>query len=507
MKARLSCIILLNRGKVKHWQIAAVTNAISANAIEVIGLIPTEFNDRCGFSFKSESEKPSMVNESDLSYKKFSLDNTAEIKSAGADFIFSFSHLFHSELNQLCKYGVWYFSFVNGDKIISEEYFIKVRSTTATLCLIGDKKILQQGRFRIYQYDYKRSFNQIFKEASKWIVTACKKNKANNNVNTISGSVLQTHKISFYDLLKFNIRLGANKIIHWFKLLFTKEVWSVGVITKPVHKCFLKGFTDSIYWLKEPDNGFNADPFGFIEDNNLCILYERLNFNANHGKIFKTVFDGNKFTKPAIFLEDKKHLSYPFVFNNKDEILVIPEHCASGSLKSYSINNQTAINTKPEIIIEKPVVDATIIYCQNRYWMFCTLKNDLPDVKLYVFHSENLRGNWISHSQNPVKIDVCSARPGGNIFEWNGKWYRPSQNSSTGYGTQIIINEIVDLTENNFEEKEVAVLSPDKFSKYDKGLHTLSFAGMYSLIDGKRIKFSFNKNIFKMVFGKNQNVS
>ncbi|HZD13418.1 MAG TPA: hypothetical protein VE177_07870, partial [Candidatus Binatus sp.] len=54
---------------------------------------------------------------------------------------------------------------------------------------------------------------------------------------------------------------------------------------------------------------------------------------------------------------------------------------------------------------------------------------------------------------------------------------------------RIVINKILVLTPTDFQEKTVRVIEPYKETRYKSGLHTLSSAGEFTLIDGKRFRF------------------
>ena len=69
-------------------------------------------------------------------------------------------------------------------------------------------------------------------------------------------------------------------------------------------------------------------------------------------------------------------------------------------------------------------------------------------IGFFLFHSEKLHSSeWIAHPKNPVVSDVTKSRPAGNIFNYNGKLIRPSQNSAKRYGYGIVYNEILILNE------------------------------------------------------------
>jgi hypothetical protein len=62
----------------------------------------------------------------------------------------------------------------------------------------------------------------------------------------------------------------------------------------------------------------------------------------------------------------------------------------------------------------------------------------------------------------------------------------PPPDGSRGYGEAVVINRIDVLTPEAYVETPVARIAPDPAGPYPHGLHTISAAGEWTLIDGKR---------------------
>jgi len=88
---------------------------------------------------------------------------------------------------------------------------------------------------------------------------------------------------------------------------------------------------------------------------------------------------------------------------------------------------------------------------------------------------------------------VRSSRPAGAPFTVGDRLYRPAQDSSRTYGGRIAINQIRVLSTSEFEEETIAYLEPDPHSEYPDALHTLSFAGEYAVVDGKRSRLTLRR--------------
>jgi len=142
------------------------------------------------------------------------------------------------------------------------------------------------------------------------------------------------------------------------------------------------------------------------------------------------------------------------------------------------------------LLAQPGAVDPTLVFYRDRWWLFFTERKH-SNTHLCLFHSPDLEGEFLPHRLNPVKTDVRSARPAGTPFIHEGILYRPAQDCSVTYGGRIAVNRVLKLTPDEFLEETVRHLEPPAGSIYRQGIHTISKAGDFTLIDGKRYKWSF----------------
>jgi hypothetical protein len=136
--------------------------------------------------------------------------------------------------------------------------------------------------------------------------------------------------------------------------------------------------------------------------------------------------------------------------------------------------------------------DSTLLRHDNKWWLFCTSSESFRrghNSHLYIWYADELYGTWKPHPRNPVKIDIRSSRPAGQFFTHGGNVYRPAQDCSRTYGGALRINRIDKLSESEFEERTVGTITPPRKS-YNKGIHTISLAGDYCIVDAKRYVFN-----------------
>lgn len=248
-----------------------------------------------------------------------------------------------------------------------------------------------------------------------------------------------------------------------------------------------------------------ADPFVVKHKSSLYILFENYQFKANKANISAISLNMKHEVKNIQHsLQKPHHLSYPFVFKHNDEIYMIPCEWETKRVTLYKAKNFPQAWEEVSVLLESiAAIDTTLLEYNNMWWLFCTNKENEPDLKLFIYHSKDLIGPWHPHKQNPVKTDITSARPAGNIFKYKNSLIRPSQDSSKKYGGRIILNKVIKLTSEEFYEEPIKFIEPCKKSSFNKGIHTLSIIDETIIADSKRnllSSYTLRKNIRKKIF-------
>jgi hypothetical protein len=282
-----------------------------------------------------------------------------------------------------------------------------------------------------------------------------------------------------------------------FRKIFYFDSWSIGMA-----QCKIENFQKNkspIIWFKNfSKTSFNADPFGFKIDNKKYIIFEEYSQILKRGRIAIAEISKDKLINKKIVLDDKKHLSYPFIFVENDEIFVICEAYKSKKLDLYKIDKiNLSLHKVREIFPDHEAIDPTIIKFNNKYWLFYS-KIEKAEEELYLAYGDSLYGDFIQHPKNPVKSCKASARSGGTPFVLNNELYRPAQNCQKFYGEKITINKINILNENDFNEEICYEISPPNSKKIIIGIHTISSLGDSTLIDGLRKKFLIYKPLISI---------
>lgn len=259
-------------------------------------------------------------------------------------------------------------------------------------------------------------------------------------------------------------------------------VYNIGIIEKSASDIINTDNDIKIRWVKHKyKDRFFADPFLYkVDDDYYYILAEEFPYYTNKGVISMLTVDRRsmKLKKRKTVIEEDVHLSYPFVYIGE----IIPESFRCNKVNSYKLNDEYNIVSKTTVL-ERGLIDQTFLVYEGKEWVFATD----ADNKLYglkIFYRDIGSDVWHEHKKSPVKSDITNSRPGGKFFELNGKIYRPVQDSEKLYGHRIRIMELVKLSETEFEEKEVKMVSSEGNKPFDMGFHTFNAEDGFVVVDG-----------------------
>lgn len=237
--------------------------------------------------------------------------------------------------------------------------------------------------------------------------------------------------------------------------------WSIGIYEtdNPLKPEEIKGNPVLTYKnVKDICAGFVADPFLFYKDDKFYLFFEVLNTKNNLGEIgVATSVDAVNWEYECIVLKSEFHLSYPFVFQNGEDIFMIPECYKSGKVTIYKAEN-FPFEWKPvKNILAGPYVDSTLLNYDDTFYLFTYLnKSDESENYLEIWFSDKIDGNWEKHPASPVSCGKnFPSRPGGRIIEFEGELYRFAQDTAEYYGKQIHCFRITELTRNTFRQEKL----------------------------------------------------
>lgn len=429
------------------------------------------------------------------------------------DFILRFAfNIIRGEILTVAKYGVW--SFHHDDEMKYRggpagfwEIYKGDPVTGAIMQRLTERLdagiILKKAYLKTVFHSYKGNLEQLFTCSSVWPGMVADEIRENPEQTLLpSGTNAPIYKVpgAFRSLI-FLFLLFRNRLLFYYRELFMAEIWNVGLIKKPIEEVLFgpeKLRPGDITWLRLfSATKYLADPMGFMDGPKLHILVEDYSYKTQKANISEIIWNSTRdsFSAPIRIIEEKDHLSYPFIVSHEKSVYCIPESYRSGMIILYKRNYSEESFIEEKILLSGVnAIDTTLVYHDNLWWLFFTEKiNSWTHLQLY--YAEELMGPYKPHRRNPVKTDIRSSRPGGTPFIHNNILYRPAQDCSKAYGGSLTINRVDKLTPDEYDETPVANLEPLRGSPFNKGLHTISQVGKYTLIDGK--KYRFNYHFFK----------
>lgn len=229
----------------------------------------------------------------------------------------------------------------------------------------------------------------------------------------------------------------------------------------------------------EQTNSYLADPFPVFHKGETYVFAEEYDSNSKKGSIVCGKLVGDQLLDLQTVVCEDYHVSYPFVFELKDEFYMIPESADAGQLLLYKATTFPFLWEKKNVFFEGEAYDPTLFQKDGKYWLFINQKPHPACSsfdELYLYSADSMdTPTWKPHPMNPIVSDVRRARPAGKLFEKDGKLFRPAQDSGKRYGHRIAVQEVLELSESCYQEQTAYVIEP-KLVDGALGVHTLNFS-------------------------------
>jgi hypothetical protein len=222
---------------------------------------------------------------------------------------------------------------------------------------------------------------------------------------------------------------------------------------------------------------FVADPFIIRVHRQWYMFFEVLIRASGKGAIGLAVSpDGIEWEYRQIVLAEPFHLSYPYVFEWRNEYYLIPE--TAGSIRLYKASEfpmKWSLVTTLFSANGHRYVDASIFRFQEKWWLFTETNPALKADTLRLYYADDLMGPWLEHPKSPViEGNAHVARPAGRVLVLNDKIIRFAQDCYPQYGYQVRAFEISGLSTTTYQEREVqdkAILTASGSGWNADGMH------------------------------------
>jgi len=248
-----------------------------------------------------------------------------------------------------------------------------------------------------------------------------------------------------------------------------------------------------IKWMQHSyRDRFFADPFILnITNDEIKVVVEDFEYQNWKGSIALLSIDRKTFELKSrkIILELDTHLSFPFIFRrNKNELFIIPENSANGSLAAYQFETTSETVKKVSILTDMPVIDPVIHHANGHYYLFGSLRDRKENANLYAWKSSDPLKGYSLLSEHPVKTDISSARRAGGFFTTDDELYSATQYCKNRYGEALNICKCTISPTGELSEDIVSTLKAHP--RFPYGIHTLNIHQGLCVVDG--LKFLFN---------------
>lgn len=267
------------------------------------------------------------------------------------------------------------------------------------------------------------------------------------------------------------------------------ERWSVAYAEHSNHSKSLWRYKE----VRNPDGCFLADPFVFGFNGEHYIFVEDFSYAEKRGRISVIRLCETGYEFQGVVLEEQFHLSFPYVFENEGNIYMVPESSENNDIRLYKCVKFPNIWKLEQIIMDDvSAADSIIISHDKSYYLLTNIcSSGIQDhhSELHVFYSDRLTSNsWKPISSgNPIIFDSQKARNGG-FFRHDGVLYRVNQiHGKAHYGKAFAINEILNISTEEYSERSVSVVTPD-YLKAITGTHHFSANERYASFDLSRQK-------------------
>ena len=352
-------------------------------------------------------------------------------------------------------------------------------------------KILTRAYSRVYHHSYKRTVEHSFL-LSRFLLRKAIENYVSDQALTLNKIGPNYTLPSNTTVIKFAFKLFNRKISRLVYGLFYEKRWNIVLLTiDHLHDDLVLSVSKGASPLVRSEYRFYADPFFNAAGDKIRI--EALNARNGLGEIVE--FQANNFCDVQTLLKGG-HYSYPCSFKNDDKEYICPEVASHSA--PYLLPEPFEDKAKERLtgLENIKALDGTIVRHDNAYYFFCGLKHSSEDC-LYLFFSDELKGPYRPHPQNPIVIDPSCARMGGKLLRCGEKLYRVGQNNCYAYGNGITVSAIECLSKEHYSEKKVASISfVDAL-----GPHTLDVFGNLAVLDFYRNQFSFGA-AYRRIAGK-----
>ncbi len=427
-----------------------------------------------------------------------------QIGSLYLDFALNLNSTESMDWIRFLPHGAWSFRFGesrqdSGDNFGSQELWGNQVVQTVRLESIspdGVVSVLKEGKFRSVLYSLAKHRIAVLTQCADWPAQLVQELIDSGSIQGSLEVGLGVRNSLESKKSPASLALAAITFFRWcFHLLglskrfFLYSQWNIGMVREGLPALLENSERLAVDWLLELKWPlFYADPFLTSYQGQNFVFAERYDFRKGKGAIAVLPLTGAPYDeKRDVALEFPFHTSYPCLIKDSERLYCVPETLARKEIAIYRCEKFPRVWQKVTVVAEgSRYSDPTIFHHGGRWWVFATIFDEHSEGNsiLHAWHAPRLAGPWTAHLKNPIKCDVSGSRSAGNLFFMNGELFRPAQDCSRSYGHSLVIQKVVNLTPESFEERLVHTIGPT--AEYPDGCHHMTSMDGMVFIDGRR---------------------
>ena len=183
---------------------------------------------------------------------------------------------------------------------------------------------------------------------------------------------------------------------------------------------------------------FLADPF-FIQKNDTIFIFVENAIKNDNAVIDLFILNNGEVLHKGTILDPPFHISYPQVFMHDDQYYMLPETKRSNNVILFKATNFPYDWVASDTLIKNVRFKDATLLSMDELNVIITCNDDLES---FVYCSNNIFEGW-EECENYNKRYGNEVRPGGRIFNIDGKYFIPMQNLNKAYGTSLSLYEII----------------------------------------------------------------
>lgn len=264
--------------------------------------------------------------------------------------------------------------------------------------------------------------------------------------------------------------------------------WNIGILHQPIRTLLDPEHSMNVRWLPAPSEGNQRiEPFGYTAlDGQLNVLYRKQQRQSATDSIARLRPRSESVLKRSrTMLSTSVPLHYPFVIERSDGAYALISYPHQGRTELFRVADTNDGLDHVKTLLNKALSSPTLTEFEGRWWLFGT-DPDAPDTVLLAYYSDQFDGPFTPHSGQPLKLGAQGTRPAGTFFMDGGTLWRPAQDGAEPDISAVVLNRIIRLGPDVFEEEPGRRITGFPGTTYAKGIRTISAMGDITLIDGLR---------------------